>query len=130
MENNQFNYTYIAPTERERKEIERIRDAYKPKTQNETQIERLKKLDQKVHRFPMILSLTLGIVGILIFGLGLSLILEMDMLVIGSCIAVAGFVPLALAYPAYRASTENRKKKYGAEILELSEKLLKETESV
>ena len=128
MENKQFNYTYTAPTERERKEIERIREAYKPKTQNETQVEKLKRLDAKVHRFPLILALTLGIVGTLVFGLGLSMILEMDMLIVGACIAVAGLVPIALAYPAHRACTENRKKKYGEEILALSEKLLNETE--
>ncbi|MBQ8322551.1 MAG: hypothetical protein IJX91_01145 [Clostridia bacterium] len=129
MDNKQFNYTYTAPTEKERREIERIREAYAPKEQNKSDMEKLKKLDAKVHRFPMILALTLGVAGTLIFGLGLSMILEMDMLIVGSCLAVGGLIPLALAYPAYRATTENRKKKYGAEILALSEKLLNETEN-
>ena len=75
----------------------------------------------------MVLSLSLGVVGTLIFGLGLTLILEWSMIVWGTMVAVVGMLPLALAYPAYKLSLTNRKRKYGAEILKLSEEILNET---
>lgn len=124
---NKFEYTYVAPTERERKEAEAIRKRYLPESENVDKLTKLKRLDEKVKRFPMVLSLSLGVVGTLIFGLGLTLILEWSMIVWGTVVAVVGMLPLALAYPAYKLSLTNRKRKYGAEILKLSEEILNET---
>ncbi len=124
---NKFEYTYVAPTERERKEAEAIRKRYLPESENVDKLTKLKRLDEKVKRFPMVLSLSLGVVGTLIFGLGLTLILEWSMIVWGTMVAVVGMLPLALAYPAYKLSLTNRKRKYGAEILKLSEEILNET---
>ena len=124
---NKFEYTYVAPTERERKEAEAIRKRHLPESETVDKLTQLKRLDEKVKRFPMVLSLSLGVVGTLIFGLGLTLILEWSMIVWGTMVAVVGMLPLALAYPAYKLSLTNRKRKYGAEILKLSEEILNET---
>lgn len=124
---NKFEYTYVAPTESERKETEAIRKRYLPEPENLDKLTRLRNLDEKVKRFPMILSLSLGVVGTLIFGLGLTMILEWSMIVWGAAVAVVGMILLALAYPAYKISLTNRKRKYGAEILKLSEEILNES---
>lgn len=122
--NEKFSYTYTAPTEEERKEIELIRKKYQTESERTT-LEQLKALDNKVHRFPTVLALSLGIAGTLCFGLGLTLILEWKQLVIGACVSLLGIAPLALAYPVYRYHLAKRKRKYGEEILALSEQLLK-----
>jgi hypothetical protein len=124
--NKPFNYTYTAPTEEERKEITLIRKQYQPIEKTESKLDRLRRLDSAVKNTPIILSLILGIVGCLIFGLGLTLILEWNIWlwgVIGMCV---GAIPMAIAYPVYLGVLNANKRKYGAEILQLSEELLNE----
>ena len=125
---NQFNYKYSAPTEEERKEIDSIRRQYVPSENKETKLERLRRLDSLVKSAPSVWGLVLGIVGILIFGLGLAMILEWDILVWGIVLAVIGCVPIALAYPVYNAVLQRNKKRYGEEIIRLSDELLNENE--
>lgn len=127
--NNDYEYTYAAPTEGERKTIERIRENYLPQTKQTDDLTRLRQLDKKVQNPPMIFALSLGIVGTLIFGLGLTLILEMGELVFGSLIAAVGIVPVVLAYPVFRLVLKRKKQKYAEEILSLSEKLLQRNEN-
>ena len=73
----------------------------------------------------MVTALTLGIIGTLIFGLGLALILEWNNLPLGTALSALGLVPILLAYPLYRAVLKRQKEKYAEEILQLSENLLK-----
>lgn len=123
-QNERFEYTYAAPTERERKKIEQIRKTYLPQEKKRTDLERLQELDRKVQHPPTLLALTLGVVGTLVFGLGLTCILEWQKLALGAVLSLVGIVPVALAYPLYRLWLEKRKRKYSAEILSLSEKML------
>jgi len=120
--NEKFTYTYTAPTENERKEIERIRNKYAPKDQ--TTVEKLKTLDKTVHLRPTVWGLTLGTIGTLIFGTGLAFILEWQMLLWGCIISAVGVIPVALAYPVYKRLLDKNKNKYADEILALSEQLL------
>lgn len=120
---NDFEYTYVAPTQAERKHIEHIRESYLPKQENA--FTRLQQLDKKVQTPPMVTALTLGIIGTLIFGLGLALILEWNNLPLGTALSALGLVPILLAYPLYRAVLKRQKEKYAEEILQLSENLLK-----
>lgn len=127
--NEQFNYTYAAPTDKERREIQAVREQYLPHPEHgEDAFTRLKRLDKKVQNTPMAFSITLGIIGALIFGLGLSLVLEFNMRLLGVVIAIVGLIPLALAYPVHNFILKKCKAKYGAEILELSAKLLGEND--
>lgn len=64
-----FNYTYSAS---EQQEIKNIREKYAPPTEREDKMERLRKLDASVTKPGMIISLTVGIISVLIFGLGMS----------------------------------------------------------
>lgn len=125
--NERFDYTYAAPTDKERREIQAMRKQYLPKSERgEDAFARLKRLDKKVQTAPLAFSLTLGIVGTLIFGLGLSLVLKFNRLLLGVVIAFISLIPLALAYPVHNHVLKKRKAQYGAEILELSAKLLGE----
>ena len=125
---NQFNFRYTAPTEQERKEIDSIRRQYAPREQSETKLERLRRLDALVKNTAVIFSLVFGVIGCLIFGLGLTMILEFNVLFLGIVLMVIGGVPMAIAYPIYKSLLSKGKAKYGDEILALSEELLNENE--
>ena len=125
MKENQFNYTYVALTEEEKKEIASIRKQYAPQEKTETKMERLRKLDARVKNVPTIASLALGVAGLLLFGLGMTMVLEWALPVWGVVSCVIGAIPMGLAYPVYNGLLKRGKRKYGDEILQLSEELLK-----
>lgn len=125
---NRFEYTYAAPTKDERKEVEEIRKYYS-NSETEDKLTRLRRLDEKAKTPPMLWSLSLGIVGTLIFGGGMSMVMLLDAwywIVLGIVLALIGILPIALAYPVYKKVTKKCKEKYGAEILRLSEEILSE----
>ena len=126
MENKEFNYNYVAPTDEERKEIDSIRKQYLPQEKVESKLERLRRLDKFVRNSAVIVSLVLGVVGCLCFGLGLTLVLEWEQSLLGVIFAAIGCVPMGFAYPVYKFVLKRNKQKYGAEILRLSEEILKE----
>ena len=123
---NQFNFRYTAPTEEERKEIDSIRRQYAPQEKTETKLERLRRLDSLVKNTAVIWSLVFCVIGCLIFGLGLTMVLEWSILLWGIVLMVIGSVPMAIAYPIYNKLLRKGKAKYGDEILRLSEELLNE----
>lgn len=117
---NTFEYNYTAPTEKERKLIEKIKQEYSDaKSSNDAKIKQLKLLDKKVKNTPVAISLTMGILGLLIFGLGFSLILEFKMNVIGIIIAVIGLCVIAPAYFIHNTILNKLRKKHSKEIIKL-----------
>lgn len=129
-----FEYTYVAPTNEERKEIENIKNSYlsKKETESQTKLSRLRSLDMKVKNTPGIIALTFGIIGILIFGLGLSIILEIKTIpmFIGIICAIVGTILMIVAHPINKMVYNNLKKKYGPQIISLSEELLNEKPNI
>lgn len=125
---DQFNFKYTAPTEEERKEIDSIRRQYASQQKSETKLEKLRRLDGLVKNTPTIISLVLGVVGTLIFGVGLTMILEWNILLWGIVVMATGSIPMALAYPVYKWILKKYKNRYGDEILRLSNELLNESE--
>lgn len=122
-----FEYKYSAPTMEERKEIDSIRSQYLPKEQVMTKIERLRYLDNKVKNTPLVWSLSFGVVGALIFGLGLTFYLEWTSFwYVGIPFSIIGLILAIIAYPLYKKMLEKYKSKYGKEIIELSNELLDE----
>jgi hypothetical protein len=120
-----FEYTYSAPTERERREIESIRKQYVAEEKTtEDAIERIKALNAKVNGGATTLALILGIVGILTFGLGLTMVLEWDIWLWGIILMAVGCIPMALAYPSHTWMIKKGRKKYGEEIVRLSDEIL------
>lgn len=125
---NQFNFKYTALSQEERKEIDSIRRQYCPSEQKESKLDRLRRLDARVKNSATIISLILGVLGLLTFGLGLTTILEWNNLLLGIVIMLVGSVPIALAYPVYLKILNKNKKRYGQEILSLSEELLNQSQ--
>ena len=126
--NNQFNFKYTALSQEERKEIDSIRRQYSQEEKTETKLERLRRLDGLVKNTAIICSLVLGIVGTLIFGCGLTMILEWSIWLWGIVLMVIGSVPMAIAYLVYKLTLNKGKAKYGDEILRLSEELLNKSD--
>ena len=123
--NEKFNYTYSAPTEKQKREIEQIRRQYLEKeNKNDDKFIRLKRLNSIVKNGASIVALILGVIGVLIFGTGMSLVLAFEKLVLGIVVACIGVIPIAIAAPVYNVVFKHNKKKYGEEILRLSEQLL------
>ena len=125
-DNEKFNFTYSAPTKSEREEIEDIRKNYLPKEKEDSKLIRLKKLDSMVKDIPMAVSLSIGIIGTLIFGLGLTMILEWKAIVAGIIVSILGIIPVVLAHFVYKKILHKLTEKYREEILKLSEELLNE----
>lgn len=126
MGNKEFNYTYKAPTEEERREIESIKRQYEEPKTEEGKLERLRKLNNYVNGQATALALVSGILGLLIFGLGLTMVLEWSLLIWGIVVMVVGIPPMVVAYPLYNKILKRNKERYGKEILRLSEELLSE----
>ena len=128
MNDNKFKYSYSAPTELERREIARIKKNYESDSGENSKLTRLRKLDAFVRNSSMALGISSGVIGLLIFGLGMSMMLEWNIYLWGVLVSLFGIIPIALAYPAYKLLLRKNKNKYGAEILRISEELLGENE--
>ncbi|MDE6597166.1 MAG: hypothetical protein K2K60_00830 [Clostridia bacterium] len=128
MENNEnkntFIYNYAAPTETERREIEDIRNNYLAVARKEEKIEKLKKLDKRVNRPAMLAGYLIGIAGLLLFGFGMTLVLEWHKIAWGCIVSLCGVVVMVFAYFAYKLILSRNKEKYGKEILKLTDELL------
>lgn len=119
----QFTYTYSA---QENKEIQEIRKKYLP--QVESKFDELKRLDAQVQNSGMVESLSVGIGGALIFGLGMCLAMQVigngvAIIVLGVFLCIVGVVGMLVAYPIYRKIFEKTKAELAPRILELTAEL-------
>lgn len=124
MEKNEtFTYKYSA---KENEEAESIRRKYLPR--EESKLETLKRLDSRVENAGMIEGLTVGIIGCLIFGIGMCFGLDVfggaDWLSVLFCLM--GAVIMAPAYPIYRFISRKTKRELTPKILTISEELINE----
>ena len=122
MENNTFSYNYSAARN---KEVESIRRKYMP--HEESKLERLKKLDLRVQMAGTIESLCFGIVGALVFGIGMCFFLDVfaGAAWLTALLMVLGAVIMIPAYPIYRRIARKTKAELTPEILRLSEEIMK-----
>ena len=125
---NKFEFRYSVPTEEERNEIKNIRNQYLDNHSQNEKLARLRKLDAKVKNIPTCVSMIVGIMGILIFGLGLAVALEWGLIFWGVIIGVIGCVPMGFSYIVYNKTYLKLKDKYSDEILQISNELLNETD--
>ena len=115
--------------------VQKIRTQYMEKTPSE--LDALRELDAKVKRPANVFAYTFGSISAVIMGAGMSLVMTdigavigiASALVPGIAIGVAGLGMALLTYPIYKGILNSRKKKYGAEILSLSDKIMTEEES-
>ena len=106
-------------------DIENIINKYLPKEESKMDI--LKNLDSRVQTAGMTEGLTVGIVGCLIFGIGICFGLDVlqgaDWLTLLFCgIGVVTMIP---AYPIYKRIAKKTKEKLTPEILRLSDEIIK-----
>ncbi|MBQ8404120.1 MAG: hypothetical protein IJX55_06825 [Clostridia bacterium] len=122
MENKTFIYQYSA---RRNREVEIIRNKYLPR--ETSKIDTLKNLDYKVQIAGRLPALIIGVVGVLLFGIGMCFGLDVfegaDWCTVLFC--VTGAVIMAPAYSVYRYIAKKRKDELVPEILRLSEEIMK-----
>lgn len=109
-------------------EVENIRDEYCRR--EESDLEKLKKLDAGVKRPAVISAITVGTAGTLVLGTGLCICLgaigSQSLLPLGVVLGVVGIAVAVCGWFIYRAVLKARKRKYSQEIITLSDKILGE----
>jgi len=127
-EKQRFEYSYSA---KRQEEVDAIKRKYLPKhEQPEDKMETLRRLDQQAEQPGMITALTLGIIGVLVFGGGMSLAMVLPAgipvvlcYVLGIVLGLLGVVLMVVAYPVYKKITKAQREKIAPEILKLTEEL-------
>lgn len=119
-DSQRFEYTYSAERQQE---VEKIREKYLPK--KEDKLERLKKLDRSAEVPGTVAALALGMLGALLFGVGMCCVLlwAESFFVLGIIVGILGILVLAPAYPLYKRMTKRGREKVAEEILALSAEL-------
>lgn len=109
---------------------QKIRTQYMEKTPSE--LDALRELDTKVKRPANVFGYTFGSLSAIIMGAGMSIIMTdigaiigiTSALIPGIAVGVVGLGMALLTYPIYKSILGSRKKKYSAEILSLSDKII------
>ena len=93
----------------------------------ESKLERLKKLDLRVKTAGTIEGLCLGILGALVFGIGMCFFLEVfaGAAWLTAILMICGTLLMIPAYPIYRRIARKTKAELTPEILRLSEEIMK-----
>ena len=109
---------------------QKIRTQYMEKTPSE--LDALRELDAKVKRPANVFAYTFGSISAVIMGAGMSLVMTdigatlgiASAMIPGIVIGPIGLGMALLTYPMYKGIMNSRKRKYGAEILKLSDKIM------
>lgn len=109
---------------------QKIRAQYMEK--QSTELDSLRELDAKVKRPANVFAYTFGSISAVVMGAGMSLVMTdigamlgiVNPMVPGIIVGVVGMFMALLTYPMYKSILDSRKKKYGAQILKLSEKII------
>ena len=97
-----------------------------------SELDALRELDAKVKRPANVFAYIFGSISAIIMGAGMSLVMTDigailglgEAMIPGIAIGVVGMAMALLTYPIYKGILGSRKKKYSAEILALSEKIM------
>ncbi len=130
-QNDTFQYTYSASKQ---KEVEAIRNQYISSTTPAQidQLEKLKRLDAGVKNKTSMIAISLGLLGTLIMGFGMSLIMT-DLgtalgintpIFPGMIFGLLGMILVITAYPLYQIILKKERKKIAPQVLQLTEQLL------
>ena len=112
---------------------QKIRAQYMEKQHSE--LDTLRELDAKVKRPANVFAYIFGSISAIVMGAGMSLVMTPiaekmglggDPMVYGIIIGVVGLVMTIVNYPIYKGILGSRRKKFGAEILKLSDKIMGE----
>ncbi len=111
---------------KERRYAENLLRQYGPKTERETDLEKLKRLDAKVRRPAEVFAGIFGGVGALVLGTGMCLSMGVigNMAPLGIVVGIVGIGMVAANYFLYKAILKSRRKKYADRVIALSNGLL------
>ena len=117
-----FSYTYSA---KQQQEILEIRKKYLPA--EEDKMARIRKLDASVTRKGTLVSVSMGIVGCLLLGAGMScsMVFAGAWFLPGIVLGLIGIVTMAVAYPVFMHIMRKERARIAQQILELTDELLK-----
>jgi Fe2+ transport system protein B len=120
IENETFSYSYSSIR---REEIEKIRSKY---IQNqEDDLNELRRLDNHITNTATFAAIFVGIMGLLVFGTGLSLVLSFSQYALGILVGFLGLLIMGAGLFVNKTILKKLRDKYGNRIIELSDKLLK-----
>ena len=110
--------------------VQKIRTQYTEK--QHTELDALKALDAKAKRPANVFSYVYGCLSAVIMGSGMSLVMTdlgttlglPDAMIPGIIIGIIGLVMALTTYPIHKRMLTSRRKKYAAEILELSDRIM------
>ena len=110
--------------------VQKIRTQYTEK--QHTELDELKTLDAKVKRPANAFAYTFGSIAAIVMGAGMSLVMTdvgskigmKETMTAGVAVGAVGMVMALANYPIHKKLLSSRKKKYAAQILELSEKIM------
>ncbi|MGN0603586.1 MAG: hypothetical protein ACI4I2_06380 [Oscillospiraceae bacterium] len=123
MENNEnFSYTYSA---KEQEEIKKIREKYVPRKPDK--MEQLRSLDKRVTNKGTLISVTVGVIGTLLLGVGMccTMLWADRFFVVGIIVGIIGIAVLSAAYPLYTHIIKKEREKIAPEIIRLTDELMK-----
>ena len=111
--------------------VQKIRTQYTEK--QHTELDELKELDAKVKRPANVFAYIFGSLSAIVMGAGMSLVMTdigsmigmNDSMLPGIVIGIVGMLLAIVNYPMHKGILNSRKKKYAAEILALSDKIMK-----
>ena len=117
-----FSYTYSA---KQQQEILEIRKKYLPA--EEDKMAKIRKLDASVTRKGTLVSVSMGIVGCLLLGAGMScsMVFAGAWFLPGIVLGLIGIVTMAVAYPVFTHIMRKERARIAQQILELTDELLK-----
>jgi len=109
---------------------QKIRTQYIEK--ESTELDALRELDNKVKRPANIFAYAFGSISAIVMGAGMSLVMTdigatlgmASAMVPGIVIGIVGMTMTLVNYPIYKRVLNSRKKKYGEEIIALSDKIM------
>lgn len=112
--------------------VQEIRTQYTAKSNEESNLDALRRLDAKAKRPANVFGYVFGSIGAIIMGAGMSLVMTdigamlgiSNTMPLGIAIGIVGMVMTIVNYPIYKAILTSGKKKYADRILSLSEKIM------
>lgn len=121
-QNEGFRFRYSA---KEQEELKAIRQKYLPP--EEDKIQRIRDMDAGVTNKALVVSIVMGVIGILVLGTGMCccMVWQGVWFFPGIIIGLAGMTAAGMAYPAYQYVAKKERGKIAQEILRLTEELIK-----
>ena len=101
-----------------------IAKKYQEKPESVNKIEMLRKLDASVTKMPLIASMTIGIIGALIFGVGMCCTMVWtDLFKLGIVVGILGIDVCGINFPLYKKMVAAKKEEIAPQILQLSREI-------